>query len=136
MHLCPPPQDFHTIWIFAELQQIWPLKSTFIPPPLPPFKKKNKKKNRKLMRMYAVSNKQMSCLTLVRPCPLKWAKTIHRKRKNNNNNFRINPSTVQICLLQRKHKKYKLKENSGYVYMYRVATKSVGRVRGLLYKGR
>lgn len=87
------------------------------------------------MRMYAVSNKQMSCLTLVRPCPLKWAKTIHRKRKNNNN-FRINPSTVQICLLQRKHKKYKLKENSGYVYMYRVATKSVGRVRGLLYKGR
>lgn len=33
------------------------------------------------MRMYAVSNKQMSCLTLVRPCPLKWAKTIHRKKK-------------------------------------------------------
>lgn len=82
------------------------------------------------MRMYAVSNKQMSCLTLVRPCTKDY--TQKKKKKN----FRINPSTVQICLLQRKHKKYKLKENSGYVYMYRVATKSVGRVRGLLYKGR
>lgn len=78
--LMSPPTGFPYNLDFRRATTNMASEVYFHPPPHFLHLKK-KKKIRKLMRMYAVSNKQMSCLTLVRPCPLKWAKTIHRKRK-------------------------------------------------------